>query len=835
MCPPNDCDYYNRGVVTGEIDAVLVAEIDAARATLIGLLAQHDAQSGFDINTSIEALQNRIRVLKTPEANQKTKNVVALLNYLVQIKSLGTTKMIVPEQGDYIISGGALSGVTEKIGLINVGRELPKLNAIEKLNFETTDIQSINFNLKEHAMLKLPKHGKSRGVQREAMALEMSRILDFNDVKTTESTTVAYQGGPALFVRFDDIRELNQFATGKDMGREFSFSNRPNTHYATINPLGNPQGKGLRANPYINDFGSGLGLTYLCSDTDALGGNSQNKALLGNKLYVFDQAFKLDDRLELDSRLSMKPKSNFYSKAYLRHGRGRNRTLIEDSSIEQKFDSLMQLVDKKDELIAYCQSVAAGHQAEKARLIAKHRLTGNYFYSSETRAQIKRLRGLRYDALEIRKKVEQRIGKIEAILPKVTVQDYNPNNKRKLSKKALVLEKLLNKPVLFTPEGRPYRNPWTNAHAIKALSVDEGGHGFLKITFNNKIPEDVFNMLRRHFLNSDMEMNDRVIKMRKSEFLALKESQLFPEHNDELNLHEKNCLNLEDLNVIKSGYSKEPSIEKIIDLIEQYNRIMSDAASSKGYKLGAIQHTMKCLDQLIKKSSDQGFGQHVLKKFHVAVQQQLQLMMQESPLQVDMKKLNAAFQAAMRLDQVEKFNEVMTSFVSYGKDMANLDLFLTACIEYDHEATCYSEYDQAKIDIMSSGNETSLCHLTRSCPLEDLMQQEFDASKQLNMNHEFYVYASVNHRQPNCKQKLKEWIDKAARQQEWKTAKIYPVEALSKSLSKRADETILQLTLEKVNDAKADIQKLRARGEAATVEAGAKQDKDLGESQKLVG
>lgn len=257
----------------------------------------------------------------------------------------------------YCTLAETIEGVTEKIPLITLAKvkeQLRHLCAQNELDLDSySESREQYYKLGIEGILKLPKHGDIKEVQREAIALNISRLMGLD---TTSSTAVSYNGHPALFIPFDNINLLNEFSSGKIFKVGMGLSGQSYTHYSTIKPLG----EGIQADLYIKDFGHALALLYLCCDTDAIGGYCKNKALRNySSLYIFDQVITDTDKFILDSRISLQP-DQFIMK-HTRHGQGRNRTLIEDSSLVTKYASLVRLKELKRIITQYCDHISWLH------------------------------------------------------------------------------------------------------------------------------------------------------------------------------------------------------------------------------------------------------------------------------------------------------------------------------------------------------------------------------------------------------------------------------------------------------------------------------------------
>ncbi|ETO92634.1 hypothetical protein [Legionella oakridgensis] len=674
------CDYYARET-TSPPDAALNDLIVASREKLRPIIESFapglNVANNEAVLAKIKEVEGRVKAAAagSPEKALAEKQLT-ILQDLNKINRL--TLMEIPQEGapprQYCVLAEAAAGVTEKVSLVPRGRpDRPDERSVDaqlRRLIAADDVTTLDqyharrsgrpgpegdtgFKLSMQAIIKLPKHGEVKEVQREAMALNVSRLLGLD---TTDSTMVTHGGRPGLFVPFADIRLLNEVARGKTMQARLG-SRGEYSHYSTINSVG----AGLQANQFVEDFGNSLGLFYLCSDTDAIGGYNQNKALRGNHLFIFDQVIMADDKLGLDSRMSMQPIS-FITK-HTRHDQGRNRTLIEDSSMDSKFASLMQLKAEQEKLLAYFTQVAAVHQHKMEDLREQLNRPG---LDREARkgleAQLKEVRLLRDDAVTLQTKVAERIRKIDDIFPR---RDAGVGTE--LLKNTLVLEKLVNNPKLFAEDKRAYRNPWVNRNENRITNIaSQPGGQYLVVTFKSAIPDDMLAMIRRntHSGHSPIRRSDKEMYILIEDLQRLTESALLPEHHLQLNAA-TNYLDVRDLQVIQRAYD-EGHRTRIIAAVQSYQdemaRLRATGANPREV-CRLMSETEATLKGFIDPEKDQGFAMHVLKKFQFDQQQQLQRLMpaEQRP------QINEAFSAALKLDRVEEFNAVVREAVKHDR------------------------------------------------------------------------------------------------------------------------------------------------------------------------
>jgi hypothetical protein len=653
-------------------------------------LIQFIKKNSLSLSLSLSDNNYLVEVIALIKQNPQDKDA-AFLTALEDLNKLNQLQKISIGKDPYYTLAESAGGVTEKVCLIDEGTLLEKLKI--PINLETLSVNDYQdarqaFKLSTNAIIKLPKYkfptgGDITEVQRESMALDMSRILGLT---TTKSTLLDYQGKPAVFVPFDTIQLLSEVATGKTM--HAALSSKTYSHYSTLNPVG----EGLQANPIIDDLGKSIGLFYLCSDTDAIGGYNQNKALKGNSLFVFDQVFSLDDKLGLDSRLSMQP-TKWFTK-HTRHDQGRNRTVIEDSSIDTKFAALTQLKEKRTELQRYCNGIISGHR----ETLKKQR------DEKALKSDIKATRKLLNDAIKVSKKVTSRLDKIDDVFPKIK---GDKKTFEALLKPTLMLEKLCNKPVLFSNDGRPFRNPWTQRNALRATSIStDANPDYVRVRFNKSVPLDVLELLRKKTGHNDSPTRSwfKTVRILKSDLEALKENTFFPELRLEFDPEVKTTdyLDLDDLTIIKQGYGAGGRGD-VINTVKAFNDLYSKKPLDSS-KLVLIEAMEKELKSKTDNLADKGFGQHVLKKFHLDAQQKLQKLM---PIEEKPDNINEAFKAALTLDQVSGFNRVVNCAIGKEKLQDPVFLkFLDKCIEHAASVTDHSSAKANSQVIQSLATET---------------------------------------------------------------------------------------------------------------------------------
>ena len=694
-------DFYNRNTQSKE-NQDLTQLVIASRLKMQPLIASFlkkdvlfDPANKDQVQEKIEQWTQKLgSSVKGCEQYALTEKQLAILEDLNKINQL--TVISIPgepdDSTDYCNLAESTGGVTEKVFLITLAKVQTQLTNLTTREFDSLGDYAAtrsNYKLSTEAILKLPKHGDIKEVQRESMALNISRLLGLD---TTQSSIMTHNGQPALFVPFDNIKLLKDYARGKTF-KAIGFSGQSYEHYSTINSVG----QGLQRNVFIDDFGPSLGLFYLCSDTDAVGGYNQNKALRNDRsLFIFNQVILSKDKLGLDSRISMQP-IEFLIK-HSRRGQGRNWTLIEDSSLENKFASIMALKEKQTILLQYASRIIHFHQLRIKELEQKLAQDLSDPVRKKTVAELKNLLILRNDADLLRTTIEQRIAKIDSIFPK---HDKSVTNTE--VRQALVLEKLLHNPALFSAEGRPYRNPWTQRQNNPVTNITDLKDGQLAITFDSKINEDMIGFIKRHGGgDSLLKGSAKEIVISRNDLNRLHETMLHPEFQLHLDSHE-DYLDNRDLKSISNAYG-DGHQRSIIELIDCYKTAINKKGATPQRQFEAIVKTEKALVYGLNSANDPGFGLHVLKKFYLDVQQKIQLMI---PLEDKPPQLDAAFAAALKLDRIAAFNMVIKTAILNDKlsSPAFTD-YLNACIQMATLASNHREAVQRSAELVESGRET---------------------------------------------------------------------------------------------------------------------------------
>ena len=504
-----------------------------------------------------------------------------------------------------------------------------------------------NTTPKPDALLKLPKHGSIKQVQNEAMALGIAECA--YGLTTASATMVQFDNKPALFVPFDDMIPLTEVASGESKVNNDGKIVQENS---TLNPIGS----GLSPNLFIEDFGNAFGLMYLSGDPDAIGSKNQNKGYQGRNLYVFDHAISTSatppyfDLFNIDSRLSQTPSTIISGR--IRHTKGRNFSLIEDASTAEKFDSLSP--EKCERVLAYCDQVIAGHSQQQFTRVE----------------DVKQSQSLLEGAREVKQAIQARINRYRRMLPQAQSIDSET------VKNALILEKILNKPRLYTDLGRPYRNlTTTKPHKLRVTKVQGHSQNLVSLEFNQKLSlETIIRIQKKLGLTSKNFSNNRQKITVDTHLLNDLEKAFYPETASEI--QDGEYISYNDIKNLCVTYNEKPNA--LDRFIKPYINKMQSARTVQE-QIGIMCEWRNKLKKTHYKDTNQGLHKHLTKSFEYAIQQKLQEFL-ESRLATQFSKdeanaliqvQNQAFATAVKLDFLQEFNSLS---IRYATQPDNLQL-----------------------------------------------------------------------------------------------------------------------------------------------------------------
>ncbi|MBA2651338.1 MAG: hypothetical protein H0U73_03595 [Tatlockia sp.] len=659
------------------------------------------------------AISNHEKIIaENSNSSQKNQleNELNLLKDLRKLVNLKDNINIPKENGEpnhFLILDEAAGGVTEKISLISLddaSQKISNICNIDKLNFNSYCANRNDYKLSTEAILKLPKHGNTTEVQREAIALNISRILGFN---TTKSSMIDYKGQAALFVPFDEIKLLNEFAKGKDqilllpsaISGLSKFMSKY-LHYSTINPVGNE----LNSDQILEDFGKMLAFSYLCNDPDFIGMDNQNKAIKsGKELYVFDQVIMAgDDKMELDSRMSLSPVG---SGRHSRHNQGRNRSVIEDSSFDAKFNSIATLLDHKGEINVMLDTLYLTHKSKLIGIKNEYSTIKTEIPSQENISKLKHLEEqfkevglLHKDVLEIKRTTNTRMKSMLQKFPRINGSPMNSQlflENKDLIKPCLVLEKLVNKPVLFSADGRPYKHPWTHRNNDKISTIlQQNEKTFISFDsdklnlFGYSINAAEMTSILVQLGIDNFSIHENTLIIPNEELSKINENSLFPEHRPFDS--EKDYLAVENLAHTFSAYSPENQTV-LIESIKNYKADMQKT-NDPAFRIKVIENAQNYIDSKLQRMENKGLLKHFELNMQMDFQAHLrQIILINSPELSD--KIAQAFEAAVKVDRVKQFNSTLIAYVK--NPTGQLANYLDKCIDHANKA---QDYGKAKTE-----------------------------------------------------------------------------------------------------------------------------------------
>ncbi len=682
-------DYLNHPMMRGKDPChPKLIKAKAILKTLIEPIAKEDGidlEDPLSVQKAIDKLRKELKRTRPDTAEYlQLSQQAKILNdwFIIQQLKAASIPPAQPSEARSIFYRLAIKmpGATKKVAFISaetLDHKLDRLIQVSPSSLEAYVEKSHQFQLPTEAILKLPKHGDLKEVQREAIALDISRLLG---LQTTRSNFLSINATPGLFIPFDSVQFLTQVSSGQSMKDMFTPESKRYTHYATINSVG----EGLQPDVYFEEFGEALGLAYLCSDPDFIGKARQNKATRGGRLYVFDQVLMGSKQMDLDSRLSLFPSKTFAR--HTRHGKGRNRSIVEDASLESKFNALMRLKENQATINLYFAQLIAQHQQKIEELSQQIARTHSEAEANKLSPKLYRLSLLHEDAIKLKNQVKQRIDALDAIFPPIP-KDFTQPELRQV----MILEKLFNKPRLYTADGRAYKNPWTYRNSLKIHRITPSPErdGFFQVRFKGSLSISQLAMINRHLPETEpiQLVNSKTIELSKKTLMKLAEAMTAPELTRSFKAS-TTYFSLEDLKSLKPAYGagyRTPMIKAA----SAYQKNLSTASSLEAqlshlHNLELI--VKKNLDKAIRKGQDQGFGIHVLKKLQFHKYDLIRQHISVHSEKTDLTRLDDAFNAALNLDRLEAFNNMLRTAVKTDRlEHLVMTQYLDLCIEMDSD------------------------------------------------------------------------------------------------------------------------------------------------------
>lgn len=770
---PN-ADYTNRQTLMlsdthdGELNALKAGAIQVLIATTLkSRLPNLKVATPLDLSNALDSYAELYAKESNGALKASLKTELGLLKNVYKINKLGIIDIPNESSGSnlYCTVAESVGGVTEKLSLMSMSTVKEKLrNIVENANldFNAYAACSGDYELVPKGILKLPKHGNMTEVQREAIALNIARILGFS---TTQSTMVQHNGKAALFIPFDPIRLINEFAKGEKQKilmpssfslEAFSKIGESYLHYSTIVPVGNQ----LHADTWLEDFGYIMAFAYLCNDTDFIGGDNQNKGITAGKhLYIFDQVVMPDDKMELDTRLSLTPVG---AGKYLRHNQGRNRTIVEDASFDAKLESITHLLANHDDIGMMLDHIIMVHQAKRRHIIAEieqlNPIQPEQKMQLETLLQQQQaLQILENDAIMIGAVITERMHSIFKHFPSVNDQAMTAAvflANTDLIKYCLLFEKMLNKPVLFADDGRPYRHPWTNRHVnpVRTIKVQ---NELVTLGFDTFEIEQLIYVLQVCGINPDVcRVVMGSISIPLTELQKINEAKLFPELGT---FHSR----IDYLDVRNMAYSEDVYSAgmraKAFFVIHDYRERLADAGRPEDKAL-IMKSALRTLQGIYASEVNKGFYKHLEIKLQFDIHQQLHKLIPHvcPELPSVTAQMLQALNAAVKLDRVNNLTQVLFAFVRnpLEQNKGHLMDYLCNCIGYAALATDYNEAknQSSKLEKLSletcqhiSCAENNLLHMMmKKMDVKiPVVQQNWDEDEMDRQNREPFIQKEI--------------------------------------------------------------------------------------------
>ncbi len=540
----------------------------------------------IDYNAMLDLVTNAKTKLKSLDPSGNNDLINDQIKKLDSLKPISIPMQDGSEKIYYSIADSA-GGVTEKTCLID---EDTLRSNLEEL-IQASSVQDVKNNkVQMNAFLKHPKAGVDTEVQREAMGLQIARMLGFPQV--TKSTLVLHDTGsgqhPCLFVPFGTMVKLTD-----SLDHHESFHGRI---------------KSIPQSDNIEDFGKYSAFFMLCSDPDFIGKQGQNKGLAtdaqGNRqLYIFDQVFMSNNNFAFDRGLNLIPVSPLSTlpKLIALHFMGRNKSVINDSSYEEKIGGIIQLLSEKESIRVMFDDAAKANN------------------NANNNVDTSIVRQLQSDAKICLKRFNQRMAGLYKFFPVINVdsklvsidqllKSKDNDNKVNLLKKSMLLNSLLNKPKLFDKYGKPYRAPYfsqTRTH-VRSVSFNKDSVTIgLGRRFGRPLSERKKAMLeaKGFYISPDGKTasisNNKLLKLDEKSFFEIQQPTINMEH-DYINRQEiqtlaksygaNNKITNEIINLVCDGTS-HTDLGQIEKKIEKLTKMSGEKNSS----LGFIQHVKQCM------------------------------------------------------------------------------------------------------------------------------------------------------------------------------------------------------------------------------------------------
>ncbi|KTD10695.1 coiled-coil protein [Legionella gratiana] len=585
-----------------------------------------------DIAKKIKKATRQLKqLLKATRSEDEKKEIQAQLDKINSLKLV----IIPTQEGNkrYYSIADTAGGVTQKTCLID---EDTLKNNLEKLA-QAQNIDDVMQNkIRMNAILKHPKatlldrlmntgEGDDTEVQREAIGLKIARLLGFSNV--TDCTMVYHDTGngrhPCLFVPFGDMKLMTEFIEDKR-----SMHGRLKKKYFDS----------------VEDFGQYSAYFMLSGDPDFIGKKGGNKGLTGTdpkKMYFFDQVFMATNNFGLDRAFNLIP-TNFLSNLpnfISRHFMGRNKSVVNDSSFEEKIQGAIGILQKKEDIKNMFKEIAKANSEMPDDPTVKK---------------------LQKDTKECRKSFNDRIRSIEKLFPPIKINGSSKqvgdlvkakdDDNLKLLKKSMLVTQLINKPKLYDKSGKPYRAPFfTNPSTyVKHVSIsgDQVTISFDR-RFGSPLSESKKAILRQQGFKISPDGKSAITS--KENLLKLNEHSYFKEQENEID-PKHNYIQPEKMKALANIYNEsDRGVQILISSLRDLD------------KPTALKNVLKNWGQLPFKNK--GFAAHVQQCF---LYEAMKVLLNQNPEKEE--ELKSGFQLAKREGKLDSYvQEKLLSIVPSKK------------------------------------------------------------------------------------------------------------------------------------------------------------------------
>ncbi len=615
------------------------------------------------------------REIEVPDAVKK--NIKLLKPHHPEINIPLSKRLIIGGIEMFYIIETKPEGKTPKLNLMRASSAETKISQLVRSTNNhsfSASSQQKQVKFEPEAILKLPKpnplgiitDNSICDVQREQIALDISSILSF---QTTNAKILEYEGKPALLVYFDPIKPLSHLCNGVEK-KAYSlniFNDKTYLDEGTFKAVG----ENIEPETFIREPGLLLAFFYLCNDPDAIGKNFQNLALRDEYFYIFDKLFKVNDCISLDSGFNFK-RTGLESHGS-RHFMFRNKQLISCSPVAEKLKSICILLDKVDQIIQHIEHIIQSYPE-------------NHSEHSEN------INLLRKDAENIKNIINERIAKLQSKLPKVSGKGLN-NAHELLSREpaianaVFILAKLLERPVLFHKDGRPYQLPWVDEESLRiekpsllsvikhptllsVINIELGERNTLiqfDANLNEKYKDQLQWIISKAGLEDHLQQpSDDKLLIDNNSLLQLTEMRVYPECRADIDLS-INYLEKRDLIQIGKHYSRYQVSEELVKKhIMAFESIFNRQTNRE--QLINFQTLMSELKNNIGEDANLALTKHLLKRYCYG---HLQSLCKQHEGKIA-ETIQQGFNIARKLDRIFFFTQTLLAMSNTTLHMEKL-------------------------------------------------------------------------------------------------------------------------------------------------------------------